>query len=64
MTVIGFVKDFRLKRAAQLLVQNQLNITEIAYMVGYSERRYFSDDFKKRFGQSPKEYMEKHKITN
>ena len=61
MTVIGFVKDFRLKRAAQLLVQNQLNITEIAYMVGYSERRYFSDDFKKRFGQSPKEYMEKHK---
>ena len=61
MTVIGFIKDFRLKRAAQLLVQNQLNITEIAYMVGYSERRYFSDDFKKRFGQSPKEYMEKHK---
>lgn len=61
MTVIGFVKDFRLKRAAQLLVQNQLNITEIAYMVGYSERRYFSEDFKKRFGQSPKEYMEKHK---
>lgn len=61
MTVIGFVKDFRLKRAAQLLVQNQLNITEIAYMVGYSERRYFSDDFKKKFGQSPKEYLEKHK---
>ncbi|WP_394333743.1 helix-turn-helix domain-containing protein [Bacteroides congonensis] len=45
-------------------LQNQLNVTEIAYMVGYSERRYFSDDFKKRFGQSPKEYMEKHKITN
>lgn len=61
MTVIGFIKDFRLKRAAQLLVQNQLNITEIAYMVGYSERRYFSDDFKKKFGKSPKEYLEKHK---
>ena len=61
MTVIGFVKDFRLKRAAQLLAQNQLNITEIAYLVGYSERRYFSDDFKKKFNLSPREYAEKYK---
>lgn len=57
MTVIGFVKDFCLKRVAQLLVQNQLNVNEIAYMVGYSERHYFSDNLKK-FGHSPKKYME------
>ena len=50
MTVIGFVKDFRLKKA----VKNQLNVTKIAYMVGHSERRYFNDDFKKRFGHSYK----------
>ena len=54
MTVIGFVKDFRLKKAAQLLVKNQLNVTKIAYMVGHSERRYFNDDFEKRFGHSYK----------
>ena len=42
MTVIGFVKDFRLKRVAQLLVKNQLDITKIGYMAGYSERRAIS----------------------
>ncbi|KAA6329696.1 Sensor histidine kinase TodS [termite gut metagenome] len=61
MTVIGFVKDFRLKRAAQLLTQDALYITEIAYMIGYSERHHFSKDFKKKFNLSPKEYMEKNK---
>lgn len=63
MSVIGFVKDFRLKRAAQLLAQNALNITEIAYTVGYSERRHFSQDFKRKFNLTPKEYAEKHKKT-
>jgi DNA-binding response OmpR family regulator len=61
MTVIGFVKDFRLKRAAQLLAQNGLQITEIAYMIGYSERRHFSADFKKKFNLTPKEYVEQYK---
>jgi signal transduction histidine kinase/ligand-binding sensor domain-containing protein/DNA-binding response OmpR family regulator len=63
MSVIGFVKDFRLKKAAQLLIQNELYITEIAYMIGYSERRHFSKDFKIRFNLTPKEYIEKHKNT-
>ena len=57
MTVIGFVKDFRLKRVAQLLVKNQLDINKIGYMADYSERCYFSNNLK-RFGHSPKKYME------
>ena len=51
MTIIGFVKDFRLKRVAQLLVN------KIGYMADYSERCYFSNNLK-RFGHSPKKYME------
>lgn len=61
MSVIGFIKDFRLKKAAQLLVQDTLNVTEIAYMAGYSERHHFSRDFKGKFKLSPKEYSEKYK---
>jgi signal transduction histidine kinase/ligand-binding sensor domain-containing protein/DNA-binding response OmpR family regulator len=63
MSVIGFVKDFRLKKAAQLLTQDALCITEIAYMMGYSDRRHFSQDFKRKFNLTPKEYIEKHKNT-
>ena len=51
MTIIGFVKDFRLKRVAQLIVN------KIGYMADYSERCYFSNNLK-RFGHSPKKYME------
>lgn len=64
MTAIGFVKDFRLKRAAQLLTREELSITEIAYMVGYTERRHFSLDFKKMFNSTPKEYVETYKTNH
>lgn len=63
VTVIGFVKDFRLKRSAQLLIQDEHYTKEIAYMVGYSDRRHFSNDFKKKFNLTPKEYIRKHKDT-
>lgn len=60
ITVIGFVKDFRLKKAAQLLIQDQHYIKEIAYMVGYSDRRHFSNDFKKKFDATPSDYINKY----
>jgi signal transduction histidine kinase/ligand-binding sensor domain-containing protein/DNA-binding response OmpR family regulator len=64
MSVIGFIKDFRLKRAAQLLARDALPVTEIAYRVGYSERRHFTQDFKRKFNLAPKEYVGKHKTEN
>lgn len=63
LTVIGFIKDFRLKQAARLLVRGELNITEISYQVGYSERRHFTLDFKKKFNLTPTEYAAKYKDT-
>ena len=58
MSVHDFIISIRLKRAAQLLEQNQLNITEIAYAVGYSDRKYFSKEFKKYYGKAPSDFME------
>lgn len=56
MSVNDFIKSIRLKKAAQLLQQDGLTIYEIAYMVGYSDRKYFSKEFKKQFGTTPSEY--------
>lgn len=55
LTVNNFVKSIRLKRAAQLLQQKAGNISEIAYMVGFNDAKYFSKEFKKQYGKSPSE---------
>jgi len=58
-SLIEFVRDLRLKRAAQLLGQNKLRVTEICYQVGFTDRRYFSQVFKKKFGITPSEFARK-----
>lgn len=59
MTINDFVKSLRLKRSVQLLKENQLNISEIAYAVGFSDRKYFSKEFKKQYGVAPSGYIKK-----
>lgn len=56
MTVNDFIKSLRLKKAAILLQQKRYTVNEICYMVGYSDRRYFSKEFKKHFGKTPTEF--------
>jgi ligand-binding sensor domain-containing protein/signal transduction histidine kinase/DNA-binding response OmpR family regulator len=56
MSVNDFVKTLRLKKAAQLLKQQEFTVYEVAYAVGYNDRKYFSREFKKQFGKTPSEY--------
>ena len=53
----NFVKTLRIKRAAQLLETRKLNVSEVAYKVGFKDSRYFSKCFQKQFDQTPSEYM-------
>jgi YesN/AraC family two-component response regulator len=53
---IEFVRQVRIKRAAQLLKSGQYNISQITYMVGMSDSRYFSKCFKKVYGVTPSEF--------
>lgn len=56
LSVNDFIKQIRLKRAAMLLKDGRFTVYEVAYMVGYSDRKYFSKEFKKQFGSTPSEY--------
>ncbi|WP_439183400.1 hybrid sensor histidine kinase/response regulator transcription factor [Carboxylicivirga taeanensis] len=51
-----FIRTFRLKRAAQLLKEEGLNVTDVMYMAGFNHRSYFTRSFKALYGVSPKEY--------
>jgi ligand-binding sensor domain-containing protein/signal transduction histidine kinase/DNA-binding response OmpR family regulator len=55
-SAIEFIRSVRLKRAAQLLEQNKFHISEVAYMVGFTDLDYFRRCFKQQFGQNPKDY--------
>ena len=51
------IQIVRLKRAAQLLKDNKYSVSEIGYMVGFSNPSYFSKCFQKQFGIRPVDYM-------
>lgn len=52
-----FIRDFRLARAASLLEQDKLDVSEVTYMVGFSSPKYFTVCFKKKYGVTPQEYV-------
>lgn len=56
-SVQEFIFAIRLKRAAQLLKESGMTVTEIAYSVGFKDPSHFSKLFKKQFGVSPKGYI-------
>jgi signal transduction histidine kinase/ligand-binding sensor domain-containing protein/DNA-binding response OmpR family regulator len=56
-TPIGFIRSFRMKRAAQLLEKTRHNIAEVAYMVGFNNPKYFARYFKEVYGVLPSVYQ-------
>ena len=56
LSIQRFLIDFRMHKAANLLVSTSLSVKEIAGHVGYNDQLVFSKAFKKKFGMSPKHY--------
>ncbi|MBN2166341.1 MAG: response regulator [Marinilabiliaceae bacterium] len=55
------IKKYRIKTASIMLKNNEGNVTEIMYSVGFSNLSYFSKCFKSEFGCTPKEFYLKNK---
>jgi signal transduction histidine kinase/ligand-binding sensor domain-containing protein/DNA-binding response OmpR family regulator len=56
-TPIGYIRSFRMKRAAQLLEKTRHNVAEVAYMVGFNNPKYFARYFKETYGRLPSVYQ-------
>lgn len=63
MPVHNFITSIRLKRAAQLLLEENFTVYEISIMVGFNNPKYFSRLFKKQFGMLPTEYRSKNLVN-
>ncbi|UPK45159.1 helix-turn-helix domain-containing protein [Paenibacillus pabuli] len=58
MTPISYLQKLRLEKACYLLKHGNLSITEISYECGFNDSNYFSRQFTKTYGMSPKMYRQ------
>lgn len=63
-SVKEFIRRIRLNRAAELIGEGNLNISEISYQVGFATPSYFTTSFKKHFGCLPTEYQAQDDTSN
>jgi AraC family transcriptional regulator, transcriptional activator of the genes for pyochelin and ferripyochelin receptors len=56
-TVFGYLHDYRLTQAAQLLASGEMKVTEVATAIGFENRSYFATAFRKKYGMNPKDYQ-------
>ncbi|WP_164716392.1 helix-turn-helix domain-containing protein [Paenibacillus whitsoniae] len=63
ISIPDFINEFRLAKAAELLVQDDLSVYEIAEKVGILNETYFFSMFKKKYKVTPKEYALQRNMT-
>lgn len=54
-----FIRNIRMEQARRLILEKKVNITQVAYSVGFNDTNYFSTVFKQYYGVKPSEYTEK-----
>lgn len=59
MTPSDFIRNIRIKRACKLLQKADVDVTQVAYAVGFSSQPHFSTAFKRYTGFSPTEYRQR-----
>ena len=58
-----FIRNLRLEQAARLIKEKKINVTQVAYAVGFNNQTHFSTIFKKHFGMTPTEYSEQQRSS-
>jgi CheY-like chemotaxis protein/AraC-like DNA-binding protein/anti-sigma regulatory factor (Ser/Thr protein kinase) len=58
-----FIRYIRLRKAAELMVQTDLQIKEIAFKIGFQDVKHFREQFNKLFEMNPSEFIKKYRKT-
>ena len=59
-----FIRNIRLEQAARIIKEKKVNVSQVAYSVGFNSHAHFSTLFKKYYGVSPSEYADKEHFTD
>ncbi|OBB98669.1 AraC family transcriptional regulator [Mycobacterium sp. 852002-40037_SCH5390672] len=58
-----FVKEMRLDRARELLLEGRLGVVDVSRTVGYTSASHFIKEFRGRFGTTPRDYADTHRLS-
>jgi AraC-like DNA-binding protein len=56
LTTVAYIRDQRLKKAAALLAKGTFTVSEVMYMVGFSNASYFARCFSEAYKTLPSDY--------
>ena len=56
MCFSDYINKFRIGKSLELIRSRQMSLSEIATAVGFKDQSYFTKQFKKEIGESPKKY--------
>lgn len=60
-SIVEFILNYRLRKAARLIIEEDMTMREIMAQIGIESQPYFTNAFKKEFGQTPTAFATKHK---
>lgn len=60
-SIVEFILNYRLRKAARLIIEEDMTMRKIMTQIGIESQPYFTNAFKKEFGQTPTVFVTKHK---
>ncbi|WP_412468142.1 two-component regulator propeller domain-containing protein [Pedobacter sp. KLB.chiD] len=61
LSSIEFIRYIRLRKSAELMIQTEMQIKEVAYQIGFQDLKYFREQFNKLFGMNPSDFIRKYR---
>ena len=60
-SIVEFILSYRMRKAARLIIEEDMTMREIMSQIGIESQSYFTNSFKKEFGETPTNFASKHK---
>ncbi|MDR1369488.1 MAG: response regulator [Dysgonamonadaceae bacterium] len=60
-SIIEFVLNIRFAKAARLIIEENMSMRQVMEMIGIESQSYFTNTFKKKFGETPTTFASNHR---